>query len=142
MGNFLSVNTNEKTQQEIGKASAEINVYVSYFICFFFILIGIIFIIFALTPTSNNACTTSKTPSNVDGSVRNDPAMPKDMVNDCNIKTRKYWFLLGGLFIPFGLFIIWFSKWWKHKVDTNVGYAHLAGLNAQESILRSFFHRR
>ena len=146
MGNISSVNRNDfgKTQQEIGKASAEINVYVSYFMCFVFILIGIGFIIFALTPTTrscndsdkpcsmigdNNSCTTSK-----------NTLAAKNI--ECSIKTRKYWFLLGGLFIPLGLFIVWFSKWWKHKVDTNVGYANLAALGAEASILRSALHRR
>jgi len=137
MGNLLTSNVvNEKTQQEIGKASAEISLYTSYFICFVFILIGIGFIVFALTPTYNSSCTT---PQNILLSVDNSPETP----NECSkIKTRKYWFLLGGLFIPFGLIIVWYSKWWKHKVDTNVGYAHLAGLSAERSIIRSVFDRK
>jgi len=144
MGNLLTSNVvNEKTQQEIGKASAEISLYTSYFICFVFILIGIGFIVFALTPTYNSSCTTPqsillKRPSTMDGSVDNSPETP----SECKIKTRKYWFLLGGLFIPFGLIIVWYSKWWKNKVDTNVGYAHLAGLSAERSILRSVFDRK
>jgi hypothetical protein len=132
MGNISSVNTNDfgKTQQEIGKASAEINVYISYFMCFVFILIGIGFIIFALTPTAPSTLLCNNYAENVDS------------VKACSIKTRKYWFLLGGLFIPLGLFIVWFSKWWKHKVDTNVGYANLAALGAEASIIGGAFNRR
>jgi hypothetical protein len=153
MGNLLTLNTNEKTQQEIGKASAELNVYTSYVICFVFILIGIGFIIFALTPTAQSTFKCNNNTENIE-SIRacsslgdnNTCTASKNTLAakniECSIKTRKYWFLLGGLFIPFGLFIIWYSKWWKHKVDTNVGYAHLAGLSAERSILRSVFDRK
>jgi hypothetical protein len=61
---------------------------------------------------------------------------------ECSVKTRKYIFLLGGLCIPFAIFIIWYSRWWNKKTHENPGYAQLGAMTMEAGLLSQVFNGR
>jgi|694.fasta_scaffold05628_20 hypothetical protein len=146
-------------QTSIGQASSEMQVISSYFIGAILVIIGIVCIIFALVPTNKLNCNSdqekmnsdficnkhdSDTAAAADDAVKCDKAKSDlDLKNkECNVKTRKYIFLLGGLCIPFAIFIIWYSRWWNKKTHENPGYAQLGAMTMEAGLLSQVFHGR
>jgi hypothetical protein len=139
-------------QTSIGQASSEMQVISSYFIGAILVCIGIVCIIFALIPTNKLNCNSDQEKMNSDFicnkyPVDNDRCTKAksdlDLKNkECNVKSRKYIFLLGGLCIPFAIFIIWYAKWWNKKTHENPGYAQLGAMTMEAGLLSNVFHGR
>ena len=145
-------------QTSIGQASSEMQVIVSYFIGGILVLTGIISIIFALIPTkqfncnsdqeqidSDSACVTNADPAQADADhykCTNAKTKLAAKIQECNVKTRKYIFLLGGLCIPFAIFMIWYAKWWNKKTHENPGYAQLGAMTMEAGLLSNVFNGR
>ena len=145
-------------QTSIGQASSEMQVISSYFVGAILVIIGIVCIIFALVPTKKLNCNSDQEQMNSDFICTkhdSDPAAADDAVKcdkakndltakiqECSVKTRKYIFLLGGLCIPFAIFIIWYAKWWNKKTHENPGYAQLGAMTMEAGLLSQVFHGR
>jgi hypothetical protein len=139
-------------QTSIGQASSEMQVISSYFIGAILVCIGIVCIIFALIPTNKLNCNSDQEKMNSDFICNKYPAdaakcdkakSDLDLKNkECNVKSRKYIFLLGGLCIPFAIFIIWYAKWWNKKTHENPGYAQLGAMTMEAGLLSNVFHGR
>jgi len=140
------------TQTSIGQASSEMQVISSYFIGVILVLIGIVCIIFALVPTKELNCNSNQEKIDADSAcfphannadecdkAKSDLALK---IQECNVKTRKYIFLLGGLCIPLAIFIIWYAKWWNKKTHENPGYAQLGAMTMEAGLLSNIFRGR
>ena len=148
-----------RDRTSIGQASSEMQVISSYFVGAILIFIGIICIIFALVPTNKLNCNSDQEKMNSDficnkydsdhTATADDAVKCEKAKNDlnakiqeCGVKTRKYIFLLGGLCIPFAIFIIWYSRWWNKKTHENPGYAQLGAMTMEAGLLSQVFHGR
>ena len=141
-------------QTSIGQASSEMQVIVSYFIGGILVLTGIISIIFALIPTKQFNCNSDQEKIDSDSAcwqhATSDDAVKCDKAKsdlalknqECSVKTRKYIFLLGGLCIPFAIFMIWYAKWWNKKTHENPGYAQLGAMTMEAGLLSNVFNGR
>ena len=141
-------------QTSIGQASSEMQVISSYFVGAILIFIGIACIIFALVPTNKLNCNSDQEKMNSDFICSKYPpannaaecAKAKSDLElknqECSVKSRKYIFLLGGLCIPFAIFIIWYSRWWNKKTHENSGYAQLGAMTMEAGLLSQVFHGR
>ena len=145
-------------QTSIGQASSEMQVISSYFIGGILVLTGIISIIFALVPTNklncnsdqeqieyDSACVPNADPAQADADAykcTNAKSKLTAKIQECNVKTRKYIFLLGGLCIPLAILIIWYAKWWNKKTHENPGYAQLGAMTMEAGLLSNVFNGR
>lgn len=141
-------------QTSIGQASSEMQVISSYFVGAILIFIGIACIIFAFVPTNKLNCNSDQEKTESDFICNKYPPADNaaecakaksdlDLKNqECSVKSRKYIFLLGGLCIPFAIFIIWYAKWWNKKTHENPGYAQLGAMTMETGLLSQVFHGR
>ena len=135
-------------QTSIGQASSEIGIIVSYFIGGILILTGIASIVFALIPTKQFGCNSDQEKideeSACDQTISQQCKQAQDAlakkIQKCNVKTRKYIFLLGGLLIPVAILIIWYSKWWNKKTHENAGFAQIGAMTMEAGLLSEVFH--
>lgn len=143
-------------QTSIGQASSEMQVISSYFVGAIFVFIGIVCIIFALVPTnklncnsdqekidSDSACWPHDSPT-ADETVKCEKAKTDlDLkIKECSVKSRKYIFLLGGLCIPFAIFMIWYARWWNKKTHENPAFAQLGAMTMEAGLLSNVFRSR
>ena len=141
-------------QTSIGQASSEMQVISSYFVGAILVFIGIVCIIFALVPTNKLNCNSDQEKTESDFICNNHDAdadavkcakAKSDLAlknQECSVKSRKYIFLLGGLCIPFAIFIIWYAKWWNKKTHENPGYAQLGAMTMEAGLLSNVFNGR
>jgi hypothetical protein len=139
-------------QTSIGQASSEMQVISSYFVGAILVIIGIVCIIFALVPTNKLNCNSDQEKMNSDFICNKTPVDPvkcdkakSDLdlkIKECSVKSRKYIFLLGGLCIPFAIFMIWYAKWWNKKTHENPGYAQLGAMTMEAGLLSNVFNGR
>jgi hypothetical protein len=156
-GNINTLGTQAgSAQTSIGQASSEMQVISSYFVGAIFVFIGIVCIIFAFVPTnklncnsdqekidSDSACWQHANPTADDAAKCDKAKSDLDLKNkECSVKSRKYIFLLGGLCIPFAIFIIWYSRWWNKKTHENPGYAQLGAMTMEAGLLSNVFNGR
>jgi hypothetical protein len=147
MGNITGKDVGD-FQAGVGKVNSQIGVIGSYIGAFIFILIGIAMVIYALIPIKPVGCTVDTEKMTVEAEcIEPNSQDCKDALEAlskkktlCDTKKRNYWFLLGILFIPLAIFIVWYAKWWNHLTHTNRNAAQLGGFMAEGNILSNIFH--
>ena len=136
-------------QAGVGKVDSQIGVVMSYVGATIFIILGIIMVIYAFIPTTPLDCDTVAETNAVFLECTNNPnstnckqaeSSLKAKQVHCNVKKRNYWFLLGGLFIPFAVFIVWYAKWWNNFTHTNKTAAQIGGTMAEANMLSDIFN--
>lgn len=151
MGNITGKDIGD-FQAGVGQVDSEIGVVMSYIAAVFFIILGIVMVIYALIPTKSMGCTTWEEQEAKEHACTGLPGTSSSQICKdatkalkhkeaiCNKKTRKYWFLLGILFIPLAIFIVWYAKWWNHFTHTNRTAAQIGGTMAEANIISNMFH--
>lgn len=133
-------------QANVGKFSADISVIASYIIAGILILTAIGLAIAALIPMrpwnceSNEDLQSDKKSFCNGNEQENSPVCinAKKNLTRCNKKVKQLWLLWFLLLIPLAVLIVFFSKWWKHFVNTNKTAAQVGGTLFELNTLKDF----
>lgn len=131
MGNITGKQVGD-FQANVGKASADIDVIVSYIIAGILILVAIGFAIVAFIPMKPDDCISDETCS-VYGKPSSQCISEE---NRCNKKKPNHKFLLFLILIPIAVIIVILAKVWDHAVHTNKTIAQINGTMAEVGMAR------
>lgn len=137
MGNTSTKNI-DNFQENVGKASSDINVIISMIFAIILVIIGIIVGIRAIVPYSDTPSSDKKCGDDI-SCFENETCDPN--TRKCIKVKKQHYKLLIVSFILFILafFIVWFSKFWKKEVYSNKSFAEFEGTATEASVLSNLF---
>ena len=121
-------------QANVGTASADIGVYVSYITAGILTLIAVGLAITALIPMTPWDCSDNPPECQLPD---DDDACEKE-TERCSKKLQNLWLLWFLLLIPLGILIVYGSKWWDKFVHHNKTAAQIGGTMFELNTLKDF----
>jgi len=121
-------------QQNVGKASSDINVFSSMIFGGILILIAIVLVIFAFIPYNDdmiNSC---------DKTCFSSGGYCDEKTKKCIIKRKRYYLIIPAVFlILISILIIYGSKLWQKEVYKNKSLAEVGGTLEEANLAEQLF---
>lgn len=143
MGNITGKQVGD-FQANVGKASADIDVIVSYIIAGILILVAIGFAIVAFIPMKPDNCDDDYINDICHSAFYNSDQTKKCLDNEnkrCSKKKPNHMFLLFLILIPIAVIIVILARVWDHAVHTNKTIAQIGGTMAEVGMARDILGR-
>lgn len=142
MGNITGKQVGD-FQANVGKASADIDVIVSYIIAGILILVAIGFAIVAFIPMKPNNCDDDYIHDTCDYpfNTSNEQQCIDKENKRCSKKKPNHMFLLFLILIPIAVIIVILARVWDHAVHTNRTIAQIGGTMAEVGMARDILGR-
>jgi hypothetical protein len=127
-------------QQNVGKASSDINVFSSIIFGGILIVIGIVLAIFAFIPY-NDDINKSCGGSDSDNTCFSSGGYCDAKTKKCIVKRKRYYLIIPAVFlILFSLLIMYGSRLWQKEVYSNKDMAELGGTIEEVDLVKNLFN--